>query len=224
MKAAHGKRPAVAGEAKERLFDPKKAYRIQDPSAFLRGAGLPEASGVFIVPETPAADAKFRDLWAVRRARLPGGYAGLAAPKRAVAAEAYEPSARAKAVLRGIAHAEEDLKAAGGTYEVDEVRALLRNVSRQAVDKKVADGSLLAVPGPSGRRRFPAAQFADDGSVIKGLKEVQSALGFTSKWSVLNFLVNGHDLLGNERPIDALRRGEVGRVVEAAKRSGVHGA
>jgi hypothetical protein len=141
-----------------------------------------------------------------------------------VALDAYEPDARAKAVLRGIAYAEEDLKAAGGTYDVDDVRSLLRGVSRQAVDKKVAEGSLLAVPGPSGRRRFPTAQFTEDGSVVKGLKEVQAALGFTSRWAVLNFLVNSHDLLGAERPIDVLRRGDVTRVVEAARRSGVHGA
>ena len=143
---------------------------------------------------------------------------------RLVALDAYEPDARAKAVLRGIAYAEEDLKAAGGTYDVDDVRSLLRGVSRQAVDKKVAEGSLLAVPGPSGRRRFPTAQFTEDGSVVKGLKEVQAALGFTSRWAVLNFLVNSHDLLGAERPIDVLRRGDVTRVVEAARRSGVHGA
>ncbi len=153
-----------------------KVYRITDPAAFLQGVALPEHSRLFVVPETAAADAELRGGWPV---------VASTATDRVVAAQAYEPSARAKAVLRGVIYAEEDLKAAGGTYDVDEVRALFRGVSRQAIDKKVAEGNLLAVPGPSGRRRFPAAQFTDDGSVVKGLKAVQSALGFSSQWSVL---------------------------------------
>lgn len=201
-----------------------KAYRVKDVAAFAAGAPLPKGSQVFVVPQTEAADAELRRHAGVRRMR-PGVDLGIAAEARTtVSAEAYEPDARARAVLRGIAYAEEDLKAAGGTYEVDDVRALLRGVSRQAVDKKVADGTLLAVPGPNGRRRFPAAQFTEDGSPINGLREVSAALGFSSRWAVLNFLVNAHDLLGGERPVDALRRGEVDRVVEAAERSGVHAA
>ena len=223
MTATDQKRVATKGKVKTRAFAPDTMYRIENPHALLPGVGLPRGARVFVVPETRAAEAKLHGL-AVRRDRGVKSLGLSAEPKRSVSAEAYEPSARAKAVLRGIAIAEEDLKAADGTYEIDEVRALLRNVSRQAVDKKVADGSLLAVPGPSGARRFPAAQFADDGSVVKGLKEVQAALGFESKWSVLNFLVNGHDLLGDERPIDVLRRGDLGRVVDVAKLTGVQGA
>jgi hypothetical protein len=218
-----GKKSALTGKAKGRFLDVAKAYRIKDPAAFLQGVALPKRSRLFVVPETAAADAELRRGWPVGREGLRSRAVVGVKTKRAVAAQAYEPSARAKAILRGITYAEEDLKAAGGTYDIDDVRTLFRGISRQAVDKKVAEGSLLAVPGPSGRRRFPAAQFTDDGSVVKGLKEVQSALGLSSQWSVLNFLVNEHDLLGNETPIDALRRGDVARVVEAAKRSGVHG-
>ncbi len=80
-------------------------------------------------------------------------------------------------------------------------------------------GVLLAVPGPNGRRRFPAVQFRDDGQVIGGMKDVQAALGFDSRWSVLVH-IQPHDLLGDERPVDALRRGDLDRVLQAA--SGVH--
>lgn len=223
MASSFGKKSGTTGKAKGWMAGPK-AYRIKDVAAFAKGVTLPKRSHVFIVPQTEAADAELRQHRGVRRMRPSVGLGMSAEPKRTVSAEAYEPDARARAVLRGIAHAEEDLKAAGGTYEVDDVRALLRGVSRQAVDKKVADGSLLAVLGPNGRRRFPTAQFADDGSPIKGLREVSAALGYSSRWAVLNFLVNAHDLLGEERPIDALRRGDVDRVVEAAERSGVHAA
>ena len=223
MASSFGKKSGTAGTAKGWIAG-SKAYRIKDVTAFAQGVPLPQRSHVFVVPQTEAADAELRRHRGVTRMR-PGVGQGIAAEaKTTVSAKAYEPDARARAVLRGIAYAEEDLKAAGGTYEVDDVRALLRGVSRQAVDKKVADGSLLAVPGPNGRRRFPTAQFDDDGSLIHGMREVSAALGFSSRWAVLNFLVNAHDLLGDERPIDALRRGDVDRVVEAAKRSGVHAA
>lgn len=223
MTAMDQKRRTIKGRVKTRGFAADIMYRIENPRTLLPDAALPKGTSVFVVPETRAAEARLHG-WVVKRDRGLTPLPMKAEPKRRVSPEAYKPSARAKAILRGVAIAEEDLKAADGTYDVDEVRTLLRNVSRQAVDKRVADGSLLAVPGPSGARRFPAAQFAGDGSVLKGLREVQEALGFESKWSVLNFLVNGHDLLGDERPIDVLRRGDVGRVVEAAKLTGVHGA
>jgi hypothetical protein len=100
----------------------------------------------------------------------------------------------------------------------------LNGVSRQAVDKRVADGSLLAVPGPQGRRRFPTLQFNDDGSLVEGLKAVRQALGFSSPWAVLNFLVNPNDALGGRKPIEVLRRGQVNLVVDAARSVGVQGA
>ena len=140
------------------------------------------------------------------------------------AATAVEPDARVRAMLRGVEYAQADLQGAGGAYDLDQVRILMHDVSRQAIDKRVKEGSLMAVPGPSNRRRFPTAQFNDDGSVVPGLKAVQEALGFSSPWAVLNFLVNPDDRLNGERPIEVLRRGEVERVVESARRVGVQGA
>ena len=67
-------------------------------------------------------------------------------------------------------------------------------------------------------------QFNSDGSLVPGLKDVQAALAYASPWAVLNFLVNPHDGLRGEKPIDLLRRGEVARVVDAAERVGVQGA
>jgi hypothetical protein len=137
---------------------------------------------------------------------------------------AFEPDARARAILRGRKFAQADLRAAGGAFDIEQVRRLLHGVSRQAVDKRVNEGSLLAVPGPSNRRRFPAAQFTDDGSVVEGLKAVRDTLGYTSPWALLNFLVNPQDELGGDKPIDRLRAGEVEYVVASALRVGVQGA
>lgn len=62
----------------------------------------------------------------------------------------FQPDARARAILRGRSFTAADLKTVGEAYGVDEVRGLLNGVSRQAVDKRIADGPLLAAPGPRG--------------------------------------------------------------------------
>ncbi|TFF21867.1 hypothetical protein E3C22_14455 [Jiella endophytica] len=117
-----------------------------------------------------------------------------------------------------------DLVAAGGTYDLSEVRELFGAISRQAIDKKARDGSLLAVPGPGNSRRYPTLQFSDDGSLVQGLRQVRAALPTTDPWAVLNFLVNPDPRLGGRAPIALLHGGEVAIVVEAAKRMGEQGA
>jgi hypothetical protein len=138
--------------------------------------------------------------------------------------QAYEPDARSRALLHGIAIAERDLRAAGGAFDLDEVRTLLHGVSRQAIEKRVRDGSILAVPGPGNRRRYPAAQFMPDGSVAKGLRAVRDALPSRNPWLALNFLVNPDPRLQERRPIDLLKAGEVTAVVESAGRMAEQGA
>ena len=124
--------------------------------------------------------------------------------------------------LEGIEIAEADLKEAGGAFDLEEVRKLLHGVSRQAVEKRVKDGSLLAVPGPSNRRRYPTMQFARDG-LVSGLKEVQEALPTRNPWAVLNFFIRPDDRLDGRTPIDVLRQGDVDLVVAAARGVGVQG-
>jgi hypothetical protein len=137
---------------------------------------------------------------------------------------AFEPDARARALLRGVEIAETDLAISGGAFDLDQVQRLMHGVSRQRIERRVQEGSLLAVPGPSNRRRYPTVQFNPDGSVVPGLKAVQEVLNFSSPWSVLSFLVNPDDHLDNERPIEKLRRGELEPVIESARRVGVQGA
>lgn len=141
-----------------------------------------------------------------------------------VEADAFKPDARARALLRGVAIAKDTLRVAGGAYELEQVRQLLHGVSRQAVDKQVSEGRLLAVPGPSNRRSYPTIQFNDDGSVVDGLKDVIAALPTRNGWGVLHFLVGQDSRLNDERPIDLLKAGAVERVVESAKRMGEQGA
>lgn len=141
---------------------------------------------------------------------------------------AYRPDARARAVLRGVKMTEDMLVAAGGAFDLAEVQALFRGVSRQAIDKRVQDGSLLAVPGPGGSRVYPTFQFQTDGSLMPGLKQVQAALPSRSPWAVLAFLMTPHADLGPRetprRPVDLLREGDLALVLLAAQGIGVQGS
>jgi hypothetical protein len=116
--------------------------------------------------------------------------------------------------------AQNDLKESGGAYDLDQVRVLMNGISRQMVDRKVREGSLLAVPGPSNRRAYPTIQFTRDGTVVPGLKAVQDALPTKNPWAVLNFLVRPDPRLNGRKPIDLLQGGEIDLVVEAARQMG----
>jgi len=146
------------------------------------------------------------------------------AKSTAVNKAAFEPDARALAVLEGVRIAQEDLRRSGGAYDLEQVRTLLRGISRQAVDKRVQEGSLLAVPGPSNHRSYPTLQFNVDGTVVEGLKAVHEALPTDNPWTVLNFLAQPDDRLNGRKPIDLLREGKVELVVEAARRLAKQGA
>ncbi|WP_246704682.1 hypothetical protein [Rhizobium sp. P32RR-XVIII] len=120
--------------------------------------------------------------------------------------------------------AQRDLEEAGGAYDLEQVRTLMHGVSRQAVDKRVNDGSLLAVPGPSNRRAYPTLQFNRDGSIVLGLKEIREALPTDNPWSILNFLARPDVRLDGRKPIDLLKAGDIPLVIEAARRYGEQGA
>ena len=138
------------------------------------------------------------------------------------AESAYDPSSRALALLRGKEISENDLKGSGGSYTLQDVETLL-GISRQAIDKKVQDDALLAIPGPHGRRRYPTVQFTKDGTV-PGLQNVLKSLPSTNGWFRLNFLVTPDSHLAGRRPIDVLKEGNIEPVLTAAKAVGVQGA
>ncbi|WP_246725124.1 hypothetical protein [Beijerinckia sp. L45] len=196
-----------------------------DPAAMFRKFRIPAGAEVAIVSSRPDAVKEIEHsgehFVAVRRV-----YADAVSKARSavINKRAFEPDARAHAILEGVRIAQADLQAAGGAYDLDQVRGLMRGISRQAVHKRVQDGSLLAVPGPSNRQSFPTVQFNSDGTVVDGLSAVHAALPTRNPWSVLNFLTNPDDRLGGRKPIDVLKEGGVDVVVEAARRMGEQGA
>lgn len=128
--------------------------------------------------------------------------------------------AKGRAILQGIEIASQDLLNSGGAFTLEQVRKILGNVSRQRVDARVKEFSLLAVPAENNRRMFPVAQFDSDGTVLPGLQKVMTALPTKNCWAILHFLVQPSDALGGETPATCLGRGEIDRVVGAAKEMG----
>lgn len=125
------------------------------------------------------------------------------------------------ALLRGAQARRQLLEAEGGTLSASEVARLLRQ-SRQAVDKQRRSGRLLAFrTGPAWR--YPAWQFVD-GQSLPGLPAVLVALRGVSPWTTAGFLLSRNARLGERRPVDLLRRGELDDIVRAAQAYGEHGA
>ena len=200
-----------------------------DPIKALSGFKLPAGARVAIVSGKPDSVSAIRMSVRHRFARVTEVVERgprHAKPEREplVDEAAFAPDARSRAMLEGIRIAQEDLRDAGGTYDLDEVRTLMRGVSRQAVDKRVQDGSLVAVPGPSNRRCYPTLQFNRDGTVVPGLKAVREALQTRNPWTVLNFLAHPDVRLNNRRPIELLRSSQLELVLGAARRHGDQGA
>ncbi|WP_245314443.1 hypothetical protein [Sinorhizobium alkalisoli] len=195
----------------------------------LAGYELPAGAEIAIVSKRPDSVRKIEKTFSGRYAQVAAVVAResasqLSRAKPSIDKSAYEPDARSRAVLEGVRIAQEDLREAGGAYDLEQVRTLMRGISRQAVDKRVHEGSLIAVPGPSNRRTYPTVQFKRDGTVVPGLKAVRDALQTTNPWTVLNFLVNPDARLNDRQPIELLRTGDVAPVIEAAIRHGEQGA
>ncbi len=212
---------------------------VGDPArAITEMKNLPDGVSVALIPSNPFVEKELRRLGSDRVQRLPNLIiqrqgrrsatsqvkSGAVKKQTAIDASAFEPSSRAKALLKGVEIAQNDLRESGGAYDLDQVRVLMNGISRQMVDRKVREGSLLAVPGPSNRRAYPTVQFTRDGTVVPGLKAVYDALPTENPWAVLNFLVRPDPHLDGRRPIDLLKSGEINLVIEAARRMGHQGS
>jgi hypothetical protein len=217
---------SARGAGGKRAFD---AWSFEPSTAATKsflGTMPPAGVKLTFVADSPAAKKKL-DAWVSRRMARAGRVVvsepGKPAETKArIERPVHAPGSRARALLRGLEIAEADLKEAGGAFTAEEARRLLNGVSPQALEKRVKDGSLLAVPGPSNRRQYPAMQFTQEG-LVPGLKIVQEALPTQNPWTILNFLVRPDERLGGRKPIEVLRGGEVDLVVSAARGMGVQG-
>ena len=225
--------PLKVRSVRERRLNVKKINRLKAKVNRLRGgdyAIITDGRIALRARSSGEDDSKFRkgrprvDARITWRSSIAGHVDVDDAAAPALGKEAFEPSARAKALLEGTRIRDQDLRAAGGAYTLRQVQALLHGVSRQAIDKRVRERSLLAVPGPSNRRSFPTLQFMDDGSIVDGLKDVLNGLPTKNAWTILNFLARPDDRLDGRKPIDVLKAGKTALAVEAARRVAQQGA
>ena len=193
------------------------AYAVTGADAVLTRR-LPAGVRLALLPSSAKAEARLKAWGPMQRL----GRLVSAESTAAIGKADFEPDARSRALLRGVEIARADLKAAGGAFDLEQVQSLLHGVTRQRVMERVKEGSLLAVPGPSNRRRYPTAQFTRDG-VVAGLREVQAVLPTRNPWAILNFLVQPDDRLEGRSPMDVLKTGDVERVVQAARAVGRQG-
>lgn len=128
----------------------------------------------------------------------------------------------APARLRGLAVRERLLASEGGALTAEEAARTL-GVTRQAIDNRRKRGTLLGVQ--LGRRgfRYPAWQFTADG-VLPGLDRTLKAMDDQSPWIQLAFMLNPNAWLDGNRPLDALRQGQVDAVRSAASQYGEQSA
>ena len=99
--------------------------------------------------------------------------------------------------------------------------AALLGTSRQTPHDRFKAGSLIAME-ENGKLLFPSWQFdaAGPNGVVRGLPDVIRALDVSSE-SKLRWLIRPNAGLEGFSPIDLLKRGEVRRVVDAARAVGV---
>jgi hypothetical protein len=177
---------------------------LRELNSFVHGVNDAQLSEIVSAPSDPAVLVKLlfaREL-----------VAHLATSKELTAEEAD-----GWAKIQGLQAKEEILKAAGGTLTVSEVAELL-GLTRQAVDKRRRNQSLLALA--AGRRGFvyPRCQFTREG-VLPGLPGYLQSIE-ASDWQKLIFLLEPNSQLSNMTPLEALRKSQIEKVKEAASRYG----
>jgi hypothetical protein len=141
-------------------------------------------------------------------------------PEVAAAVRDHDPLAMAR--LRGIEAKRRILTDEGGMLSAEKVGETL-TISRQAVDKRRKAGRLIAVS--LGRRGFgyPAWQFSEHGT-LPHLETVLDVLKRHDTWTKLVFFTSENAAIDGKRPLDALRSGDVEKVLAAARVYGEQGA
>lgn len=128
-----------------------------------------------------------------------------------------ELSAETKARLRGRLAMDKLLHAEGGTVGATEAANLLGGVRRQAVAKARASGRLLGIK-VGNAYQYPIWQF-QQGGILPGLREVLAVLP-DEEWMRLEFFLQTHYGLQEQRPLDLLLAGRISDVLEVARTQG----
>jgi hypothetical protein len=133
---------------------------------------------------------------------------------------AHDPLASARARAAGIKS--RLLEDAGGAIEVGEVAELLA-ITPQAVHQRRHRGTLLALQRPNGQWVYPRFQF-EPLEIANRIGVVLAAFRVVEPWTRLSVLLTSAPSLGGQRPIDALREGDLEGAIEAVASYGIEAA
>jgi len=141
-------------------------------------------------------------------------------PQAIEALRSGDPMAAAR--LRGLRERERLLEAERGAARVADVADLL-HLTRQAVNRRRQQGTLLALSAGRHGFLYPVWQFREGGT-LPGLERVLRAMTQLDPWMQQAFMLGRSSRLRGRRPLDVLRSGETAAVAAAAEAFGEHGA
>jgi hypothetical protein len=165
---------------------------------------------------------------ALRRSAVEAGPV-IAAPQNlvrltAIAFNQEYPAAKAdnrlaNAMARGLTVRRKLMEAEGGSLPAEQAARLL-GISKAAILKRYHKGQIIAWREERQNAvRFPVWQFKDH-RVLEGLEEVLAILNAGNRqddFGRLLFFLSNMGFIGNKRPLDCLRAGEVKKVLQAAE-------
>lgn len=135
------------------------------------------------------------------------------------------PARKPRAVVRvngknQLLPAEEMMTAKAGPFYETATLVEWLGVSKQLLCERVSKRELLAVQDSAGRSYYPDRQFAEDGTVVPGLREVLDALatGAQTPWTWALWLAGTSRALSGQTAGDALKNGDTDLVLQAAWR------
>ena len=141
-------------------------------------------------------------------------------PQAIEALASGDPMAAAR--LRGLRERARLLEAEGGAARVGDVADLL-HLTRQAVNRRRQQGTLLALSAGRHGFLYPVWQFREGGT-LPGLERVLRAMMHLDPWMQQAFMLGRSRRLCGRRPLDVLRSGETAVLAAAAEAFGEHGA
>ena len=125
----------------------------------------------------------------------------------------------ANAVARGITARQKLIAAEGGSLSAEEAAREL-GLSKTAILKRYQKGQIIAWRQErQNAARFPVWQFKDH-KVLDGLEEVLKVLNAGSRlddFGRMLFFLSNRGFLGEKRPLDCLRAGEINKVLKASE-------
>ena len=126
----------------------------------------------------------------------------------------------APAFIRGIQAKRRLIEEHGGTLTADEVGQII-GISRQGVNVRRQADKLIALPTGRHGYRYPTWQFAESGT-LPGLEKVLAVLAPHDEWMQVIFFVSKNLRLGGRTPVEVLKTGEIGQVLDAVEIYGEH--